>query len=137
MPRPNSSNTNDKAKDFKKAIGRLFKELKDFKVLIFLSLILAVLGAILSILAPNKLSDLTDKISNGLVVNTSNMKKITTSITNSLNEEELQTKIPKILDMNLSSNSVKEIMASSTITNDEKKQFQEFLESMNTSDQKS
>lgn len=137
MPRPNSSNTNDKAKDFKKAIGRLFKELKDFKVLIFLSLILAVLGAILSILAPNKLSDLTDKISNGLVVNTSNMKKITTSITNSLNEEELQAKIPKILDMNLSSNSAKEIMASSTITNDEKKQFQEFLESMNTSDQKS
>lgn len=137
MPRPNSSNTNDKAKDFKKAIGRLFKELKDFKVLIFLSLILAVLGAILSILAPNKLSDLTDKISNGLVVNTSNMKKITTSITNSLSEEELQTKMPKILDMNLSSNSVKEIMASSTITNDEKKQFQEFLESMNTSDQKS
>lgn len=137
MPRPNSSTTNDKAKDFKKAIGRLFKELKDFKVLIFLSLILAVLGAILSILAPNKLSDLTDKISNGLVVNTSNMKKITTSITNSLNEEELQTKMPKILDMNLSSNSVKEIMASSTTTNDEKKQFQEFLESMNTSDQKS
>lgn len=137
MPRPNSSNTNDKAKDFKKAIGRLFKELKDFKVLIFLSLILAVLGAILSILAPNKLSDLTDKISNGLVVNTSNMKKITTSITNSLSEEELQTKMSKILDMNLSSNSVKEIMASSTITNDEKKQFQEFLESMNTSDQKS
>lgn len=137
MSRPNSSNTNDKAKDFKKAIGRLFKELKDFKVLIFLSLILAVLGAILSILAPNKLSDLTDKISNGLVVNTSNMKKITTSITNSLSEEELQTKMPKILDMNLSSNSVKEIMASSTITNDEKKQFQEFLESMNTSDQKS
>ncbi len=136
MPRPNSSNTNDKAKDFKKAIGRLFKELKDFKVLIFLSLILAVLGAILSILAPNKLSDLTDKISNGLVVNTSNMKKITTSITNSLNEEELQTKIPKILDMNLSSNSIKEIMASSTITNEEKKQFQEFLGSMNTSDQK-
>ena len=29
MPRTNSSNTNDKAKDFKKAIGRLFKELKD------------------------------------------------------------------------------------------------------------
>jgi ABC superfamily ATP binding cassette transporter, permease/ABC protein len=137
MPRPNSSNTNDKAKDFKKAIGRLFKELKDFKVLIFLSLILAVLGAILSILAPNKLSDLTDKISNGLVVNTSNMKKITTSITNSLSEEELQTKMPKILDMNLSSSSVKEIMASSTITNEEKKQFQEFLGSMNTSDQKS
>ncbi len=137
MPRPNSSNTNDKAKDFKKAIGRLFKELKDFKVLIFLSLILAVLGAILSILAPNKLSDLTDKISNGLVVNTSNMKKITTSIANSLNEEELQTKMPKILDMNLSSSSVKEIMASSTITNEEKKQFQEFLGSMNTSDQKS
>ena len=57
----------EKAKDFKGAMKRLFKELKSFRVLIAISLVLAILGAVLSIIAPNKLSDLTDEISKGLV----------------------------------------------------------------------
>lgn len=57
----------EKAKDFKGATKRLLKELNKFKVLITLSLVLAALGAILSISAPNQLSKLTDKISEGLV----------------------------------------------------------------------
>jgi len=57
----------EKAKDFKRAVRRLLKELNKFKVLIILALVLAVLGAVLSISAPNQLSKLTDKISEGLV----------------------------------------------------------------------
>lgn len=57
----------EKAKDFKGATKRLLKELNKFKVLITLALVLAALGAILSISAPNQLSKLTDKISEGLV----------------------------------------------------------------------
>ena len=57
----------EKAKDFKSAIKRLFKELKGFRKLITVALILAILSAVLSILAPNRLSNLTDKISEGLV----------------------------------------------------------------------
>ena len=57
----------DKAKDFKGAMKRLFSELKPFKILIFIAIVLAILGSIMSIIAPNKLSDLTDKISEGLV----------------------------------------------------------------------
>ncbi len=57
----------EKAKDFKSAIKRLFKELKGFKILIIVALILAILSAVLSISAPNQLSKLTDKISEGLV----------------------------------------------------------------------
>ena len=57
----------EKAKDFKSAIKRLFKELKGFRKLITIALILAILSSILSISAPNKLSELTDKISEGLV----------------------------------------------------------------------
>lgn len=57
----------EKAKDFKGATKRLLKELNKFKVLIIIALVLAVLGAILSISAPNQLSKLTDKISEGLV----------------------------------------------------------------------
>lgn len=60
-------NAGEKAKDFKSAIKRLFKELKGFRKLIIVALILAILSAVLSILAPNRLSDLTDKIAEGLV----------------------------------------------------------------------
>ena len=57
----------DKAKDFKGAMKRLFSELKPFKILIFIAIVLAILGSIMSIIAPNKLSDLTDEISKGLM----------------------------------------------------------------------
>ena len=57
----------EKAKDFKGAMKRLFKELKSFRVLVVIALILAILGSVLSIIAPNKLSDLTDEISKGLM----------------------------------------------------------------------
>ena len=68
-----------KAKDFKSAIKRLFKELKPFKVLIIISIILAGLSSITSILAPNQLSKLTDEIQKGLtslVINMDNVKNI-------------------------------------------------------------
>ena len=56
----------EKAKDFKSAIKRLFKELKSFRILIFIALVLASLGSVMSIVAPNRLSNLTDEISKGL-----------------------------------------------------------------------
>ena len=78
----------EKAKDFKTSISRLFNELKSFHKLIIISLILAALGSILSILAPNKLSDLTDEISLGLAVNSKNLEEIGKTITESLSKEE-------------------------------------------------
>ena len=59
----------EKAKDFKKSVKRLIKELNSFKILIIISLILATGSSILSIFAPNKLSNLTDEISKGLIIN--------------------------------------------------------------------
>mgnify|MGYP000827313326 CR=1 FL=1 len=47
MPRPNRDVS--KAKDFKGAIKRLLQELSGFKKLIIISLVLAALGAILTI----------------------------------------------------------------------------------------
>ena len=70
----------EKAKDLKKSLKRLVKELKGFKVLITISLILASISAIISISAPNKLSTLTDEISKGLLpassINMDNIKDI-------------------------------------------------------------
>ena len=78
----------EKARDFKSAMKRLFKELKGFKKLIALSLILAALGSILTIFTPNILSDLTDIISEGLVVNKDNLEELTKDVTGVFNSDE-------------------------------------------------
>ena len=83
----------EKAKDFKGAIKRLFKELKPFMVLIVIALILAIAGAILSISAPNRLSKLTDEISKGLVVNTNNSKELSEKMTENFEEGHIPTEI--------------------------------------------
>ena len=57
----------EKAKDFKEAVRRLIKELGKFKILIIISLIFAIIGAILSISAPDQLSKMTDEIQKGLM----------------------------------------------------------------------
>ena len=56
----------EKAKDFKGAVKRLFSELQKLKILIILAIVLSILSSVLSIFAPNKLSELTDEISKGL-----------------------------------------------------------------------
>ena len=80
----------EKAKDFKSAIKRLFRELKSFRILICVALLLAVLSSILSILAPNRLSDLTDEISKGLVVKKDNLQTLTTEIQTNLKNGKMQ-----------------------------------------------
>ena len=70
----------EKAKDFKSAIKRLLKELNPFKALVILSLTLSIAASILSIVTPNILSKLTDKISNGIVPNKENLVRINNEI---------------------------------------------------------
>ena len=70
----------EKAKDFKSSIKRLLKELNPFKALVILSLTLSVAASILSIVTPNILSKLTDKISNGIVPNKENLVRINNEI---------------------------------------------------------
>ena len=121
MPRPPIKK--EKAKNFKGSIKRLFKELKSFKILIIIGLILAGLGSILSIMAPNKLADLIDKISEGLVINTDNLTLITNNIQTSL-EKKLPELMPKVSEINLNDKTILEIMNSEEITKEEKNQFQ-------------
>lgn len=129
-PGMRGGNPGEKAKDFKGAIKRLFSELSGFRKLIALALILAVLGAILSIMAPNKLSKLTDEISLGLVINTDNFDKITKDVTSSLSEEKLASVMPDVLSMNISEGSIGKIMTSREISDDAKVKFQKILANM-------
>lgn len=122
----------EQAKDFKGAISRLFRELKPFHILIVVSLILAALGSILSITAPDKLADLTNTISDGLVIKSDSLTKLSDHITEKLSEEALKEKIPAILNVQLSDKTIASILTDSTIEKEDKAQFQEFLNNSKT-----
>ena len=115
----NRGNSTERSKDFVGSIKRLLKELKSFKIFIFVALILATTGSILSIIAPNQLSKLTDTISQGLIVKTENIKQITEMTTNHLSNLD-----PKI------------IMTSSKLSAQEKSQFMNILKDIDKNDQK-
>ena len=59
---PHGPRVAEKPKNLKSALGKLIKYLNKYIPLIIISIILATLGAILSIIGPNRLSDLTDEI---------------------------------------------------------------------------
>lgn len=80
----------EKSKDFKGAVKRLFSELGHFKILIVIALILAILSSVLSILAPNQLSKITDTISEGLVINKENMQELTTKVSANMQTGNMQ-----------------------------------------------
>lgn len=56
----------EKSKDFKGAMKKLLLHLKPWHMLLSISLTLAMISAIMSLVAPNKLSDITNEISKGL-----------------------------------------------------------------------
>ncbi len=58
----------EKAKDFKGAMKSLIKYCKPYLIPVLIAVILAMISAILSIIGPDKLRDMTNLISNGLLV---------------------------------------------------------------------
>ena len=90
---------NEKPKNFKQSMKRLLNDLNTYKVLIIVSLLLACTGSILSLVSPNKLRDLTDKISTGLVIKKDNLETINKKITNNM---DFSNKINTILTSNVS-----------------------------------
>ena len=74
MPKPMGkpgSNNFDKANDFRGAMKKLIHYLNKFHTLIIIAFVLSAVSAILSIVAPDHLSNLTDIISGGLIPNIS------------------------------------------------------------------
>ena len=117
----------EKAKDFKGAIKRLLHELRSFRLLITLALVLAALGSILTIFTPNILSDLTDKISEGLVVNKEALSSLTEQITLKVSEEELSKKLPTLIAPDLSEKKIQSLLTGEVISIEEKQSLKEFL----------
>ncbi len=124
----------EKAKDFKSAIKRLIKELHSFKILIVVALFLAAVGSILSIFTPNILSDLTDEISAGLVIRQDHFEELSKRIGSSLEKNTIVSKMPEIMNVDLSNQNIKNIMMNKDITDSDKEIFQDVLESVNVED---
>ena len=74
MPRPMKGNIPEKSKDFKGSMKRLFNSLNNFKYLLIFALVLGFVSAIIALITPNKLSELTDTITLGIQLNISEEK---------------------------------------------------------------
>jgi len=72
-------NSSEKAKDFKKSMTNLINYCKPYLIPILVSVILAMISSILSIIGPDKLKDITNLITEGLItgINITKIKKIT------------------------------------------------------------
>ena len=66
MPRPGRMRVNEKVKDFKGTMKKLFRELDKWRILLILCLLLASFSALFATIAPNRLSKVTDVISEGI-----------------------------------------------------------------------
>ena len=104
MPRHRSV---EKSKDFVGTLKRLLKNLRAWKYLMIVSLILAMISSILSLIAPNKLSDFADEISIGLIPRTEVLESIGTEISDNFKNIDFQ-------------NKYKEIMVNDSITGEDK-----------------
>lgn len=116
----------EKAKNFKVAIKKLTLSLRKYWILMVIAFILAAASSVLTIMAPNRLSKLTDELTKGLVPNTEELTEITNHILGSLNQEELANKFREILNITINEEKIKKILMSDDYTAEEKKSLQNF-----------
>ena len=117
MPRPGGpmNRKNEKSKNFLGSMKRLFNSLNKWRYLLIIALILAMASSLLAIIAPNKLSDLTDTITEGIKPKTTKLEEISKKITANLSEEKLKEKLPLIMtDQSLTEKELNEL--TTTIT---------------------
>ncbi|MGM9876485.1 MAG: ABC transporter ATP-binding protein [Bacilli bacterium] len=119
----------EKPKNFGEALSKLFKSLNGFKVLIITSLLLAGLSAILSLVSPNRLSDLTDEISNGLTINTENMEKLKNDLSTNLNEETFPELAKNMLNLNIDESTIYKVNTSN-ISSEDKMLFNDIIKNI-------
>ena len=130
MPRPGRMGVADKSKDFKGSIKRLFNNLDRWRKLLILSMLLALISAVLSTIAPNKLSDVTNVISDGIKPNTENLQLISKEIYSNAIKKYSQMKISVFsdgdIDLSNSNFDLEEVLKEFNLMNDsEKKMFLE------------
>lgn len=123
MSRSNRGNF-EKPKNLSLTVKKLFSYLKSFMPFIIIALIFAGASSVFLIIGPNKLSDLTDELSKGLVLDKNKIEVISKDISSTLNEEnikEITTKIYKNEDI-------------SGVSDEDKATFMKIISSMDKND---
>ncbi len=113
----------EKPKDFKKVITRLFKDMGRFRFKIIISVILATFAAVFSIYGPNKISDLTEKIQEGLIIDRDKFEEVSLTLSEDLDMDNLRTLATELLNVDISSNTISKLMADTSISQDDKIAF--------------
>ena len=122
-PKHGPGSVMEKPKDFKKVITRLFKDMGKYRFKIIISVILATIAAVFSIYGPNKISDLTEKIQEGLIIDRDKFEEVSLTLSEDLNMDNLRTLATEMLNVDLSSNTISKIMADTSISQDDKVLF--------------
>jgi len=134
LPGPHHKKTGEKAKNFKVAIKKLSLDLKKYWVGIIIAFILAGAGAILTIMAPDRLSNLTDELTKGLVPKTEKLMDLTHQISQNLQESDLNSLITEILALDFSEQNIGKVLVSKDYTDAEKQELREFLKNIQQDD---
>ena len=103
MPRPMSAGKKmEKSKDFKGSMKKIIKSLSPWKTGIIISLTLAMISAILSLIAPNKLSHLADYITEGITprINEITINQIMQNPNISMEDKQQMIEIMSSIDSN-------------------------------------
>src|SRR5574344_1192571 len=124
----------EKPKDFKLAIKKLVHYLKNYMTIIVIAFILAAASSALSIVGPNKISNLTNKISDGLVINQDKMEEVIGTVTDDLSTDNITLLTKNIMTFDLSSSNISNIMLSSNFTDDEKLNLKNFISNITSND---
>lgn len=86
MPRPRNF---EKSKDFKGSIKRLIKSLNKWSIIMVIALLLGFASAIIALITPNKISNLTDEISSSLKFDNNVMQSITTKMMDNISNDKV------------------------------------------------
>ncbi len=117
MPRPMRAPI-QKANNFPKAIKRVIMSMKKWHYAIIIAILMAAVGSIISLVSPNRISDIATAIQKGIVPQTEKLSEIVQDISaNFQNQDFLEAKIP-------------EIMADVSITDEDKAEFQNIMAQM-------
>ena len=111
---------NEKPKNLKGTMIRLFKMLDNYKKYILIAVLLAAFSSALSIIGPNKISSLTDEISKGIMINTKALKDISNNIGNDFKGNNFQLVTKELMTPDINETTINNILIDENIPTDAK-----------------
>lgn len=129
----------EKAKDLIGTWKKLFGYCSKYTVAIIIALICVAIGTVLTLMGPDKLSDMTDTITAGITPNTEKLTQISEDISQNISDNMkavMNSITANISDESAISKKASEIMASTDISDEDKATFQQVLKGMSTASSK-